>query len=163
MQFRTVFSGVGSSVRHRPGRFGALILAGASVLLGAAVPPPADVSVTVTGLRSARGNVMACLTTNPAAFPDCRKDPAARHLIVRAAKGDVLLDFGGVVPGRYALSLFHDENGNGKLDTLMLMPREGFGFSRDAPVRFGPPKFAAAEFAVNDTSQSQTVRMRYML
>ena len=74
-----------------------------------------------------------------------------------------MLDFGIVAPGRYALSLFHDENSNGKLDTLMLMPREGFGFSRDAPVRFGPPKFSAAEFTVSGAAQRQTVRMRYML
>ncbi len=44
----------------------------------------------------------------------------------------------------------------------LFMPREGFGFSRDAPVRFGPPRFDAAAFVVADVAIHQTVRMRYM-
>jgi len=156
---------MGSPVRHRPGAVVALAraagLVSAAALLGGAVPSP-DVSVTVTNLRSKKGMVMACLTGDPRAFPDCKRDPAAHRLIVPADTGGVVLDFGAVAPGQYALSLFHDENGNGKLDTVMLMPREGFGFSRDAKVRFGPPKFAAAAFAVEGAPQHQTVRMRYM-
>lgn len=119
-----------------------------------------DVSLTVTGLRSAKGLVRACLTAQPRAFPDCDRDAAARYLAVPA--GDtVLLDFGPMPAGRYAVAVFHDENENGKLDKRLLMPREGYGFSRDAAVRFGPPKFAAAAFEVaSDTTQS--LRMRYM-
>ncbi|MES2493810.1 MAG: DUF2141 domain-containing protein [Pseudomonadota bacterium] len=139
----------------------AALAVSAAALIGASLPAPL-VSVSVTGLRSGKGTVMACLTGDPHTFPDCQRDPAAHRLIVPADAGGVVLDFGAVVPGSYALSLFHDENGNGRLDTVMLMPREGFGFSRDAKVRFGPPKFTAAAFAVEGAAQRQTVRMRYM-
>ncbi len=138
----------------------AILLACLPALVGAA-PPGADVSVTVTGLRSAKGQVLACLTTGKRGFPDCTHDPAARHLILPAANG-MKLDFGPVPPGLYAVSLLHDENGNGKADMLLIMPREGFGFSRDAPVRFGPPSFAAAAFNVGDQPVQQAIRMRYM-
>jgi uncharacterized protein (DUF2141 family) len=75
----------------------------------------------------------------------------------------VSLDFADVVPGRYAIAVLHDENGNGKVDrALGLMPKEGFGFSRDAPVRMGPPSFKQASFDVAGDA-SQTLRMRYML
>jgi uncharacterized protein (DUF2141 family) len=80
---------------------------------------------------------------------------------VPAAEG-ATLDFGHVAPGRYAISLFHDENGNGRLDKRMLLPREGYGFSRDAPVRFGPPSFAAAAFTVAGGDARQSIRMRYI-
>jgi uncharacterized protein (DUF2141 family) len=133
------------------------------VLVGAS-PPPQDVSVLVTGFRSARGQVLACLTAEPAAFPDCRKDPAARHLITPVpAAGPLLLDFGALPPGHYAISLIHDENANGKLDTVMMLPREGYGFSRDAKVRFGPPSFAAAAFPVAAVPVRQGIRVRYMM
>ena len=46
---------------------------------------------------------------------------------------------------------------------LSLMPREGYGFSRDAPVRMGPPSFEQAAFEVGPARVSQTIRMRYML
>ena len=127
-------------------------------------PPVAehDLAVTVTGLRSGKGKVMACLASAPAAFPDCKGPGVARHLVVAAAKGAVELDFGPVPAGTYAISLFHDENGNGKLDTMMMIPREGYGFSRDAAVRFGPPRFAAAAFAVGNAPARQTLKVRYI-
>ena len=119
------------------------------------------VSVTITQLRSGKGQVLACLTRMPRAFPQCERDPAAFSAKVPAAHS-VSVDFGPVPPGRYAISVFHDENGNGRLDTRLMMPREGYGFSRDAPVRFGPPSFAQAAFAVDGAGGHQTIRMRYI-
>jgi len=158
-------------VRHRPRAVRTLIFAltgalaaagGATAAVGAMGSGPEDVSVTVTSLRNARGSVVACLTAKPVSFPDCSKDAASRHLAIPASAKAVQLDFGAVAPGTYAVSLFHDENGNGKLDTVMMIPREGFGFSRDAKVRFGPPRFAAAAFTVEGEPVKQTVRMRYL-
>ncbi len=153
-------------MRNRSGAFLALtaVLAGPVGAIPATPDAPEDVSVTVTNLRNAKGKVLACLTANAKAFPDCSKDPAARHVAVPVqAGGAVQLDFPAVVPGTYAISLFHDENGNGKLDTMVMIPKEGFGFSRDARVRFGPPRFSAAAFVLDHGSLHQTVRMRYLL
>jgi uncharacterized protein (DUF2141 family) len=123
---------------------------------------PATVSVTVSDLRSAKGQVLACLTTRADAFPDCEKDPFARKLTVPAAS-EVHLDFGAVPAGRYAISLIHDENANGKLDTRLMIPREGYGFSLDAPVRMGPPRFDRAAFAVAGETIHLAIHMRYLL
>lgn len=151
-------------MRHRSRAARALILAGAAGLLAGASAPPQDVSVLVSGLRNARGQVLACVTAQASAFPDCSKDPAARNLVVPApSAGPLTLDFGPLPPGRYAISLFHDENSNGRLDKMMMLPREGFGFSRDAKVRFGPPRFDAAAFAVAGAPVREAIRMRYML
>jgi uncharacterized protein (DUF2141 family) len=133
----------------------------AAALTGAAVPPT-SVQVTVTGLRSAKGQVLACLTAHADAFPDCDKDPLARKLTVPAAP-EVHLDFGAVPAGRYAVSVIHDENSNGKLDTRLMIPREGYGFSRDAAVRMGPPKFDSAAVAVEGETVRLAIRMRYLL
>lgn len=147
-------------MRHRSRLVGALTLAlAAPALLGAGAS--GDVTATVTGLRSSQGQVLACLTARPQAFPDCDKDPDAPALRV-PADASVELDFGPVAPGRYAISLFHDENGNGRLDKALMLPKEGYGFSRDAPVRFGPPRFASAAFTVGAQDAHQSIRMRYM-
>ena len=42
----------------------------------AAPPATGEVTVALTGLRSTKGLVQACLTRDAQAFPDCRKDPA---------------------------------------------------------------------------------------
>jgi uncharacterized protein (DUF2141 family) len=129
-------------------------------LAGAALPSK-DVSAAVVGLRSTKGHIMACLTARPDAFPNCQNDPAARRLVVPASTPD--LDFGPVAEGRYAIALIHDENGNGKLDKRLMIPREGFGFSQDAPVMMGPPRFASAAFAVGSAGEHLSIKMRYLL
>jgi uncharacterized protein (DUF2141 family) len=118
--------------------------------------------VSVTGLRNGNGQVLACLTANPKAFPDCRDDPAARKLKVAANKAGVVLDFGAVPAGTWAVSLIHDENGNGRMDKMGMIPREGYGFSRDAPVMMGPPRFASAAFTVGTGPVRQTLKVRYI-
>ena len=135
----------------------------APALLAATPPQPGGaVSMEVTGLRNAKGQVLACLTAHPKAFPDCSKDPAARTAVVPAG-ASVRIDFGHVPAGRYAISLIHDENGNRKMDMAIMMPKEGYGFSRNAPVSFGPPKFAKAAFDVTGGDVVQQAKMRYLL
>jgi uncharacterized protein (DUF2141 family) len=148
-------------VRHRSRSLQALSLAIVAPALAGAAPVAGHVRATVTGLRSGKGQVLACLTALPAAFPDCAKDPAA-HVAKAPAAAQVELDFGPVPEGHYAISLFHDENGNGRLDKRLILPREGYGFSRDAPVRMGPPSFASAAFAVGAGGGHPTIRMRYL-
>lgn len=147
--------------RNRAPRAAAVALI-AVTLGGAALPQRATLMIDVTGLRSQRGLIQACLTADPVTFPDCEKDPQALHQTVPAKGTDVVM-FQHVLPGRYAVALFHDENSNGRLDKFMMMPREGFGFSRDAPIRFGPPHFEAAAFTVGEAQASAAIRMRYLL
>ena len=74
-----------------------------------------------------------------------------------------VVSFPALPDGSYAISLFHDENGNNRLDTFAGIPREGVGFSRNPRLVFGPPRFSAAEFAIEQRATSQTVRLRYFL
>ncbi len=138
------------------------IVAAGALAIGAAAPTH-QVTVSVTGLRSAKGVVRACLTTEAAGFPKCNDDATSRRLVVPASAGNLTLTFKGVTSGHYAIALLHDENNNGKADrALGMMPTEGFGFSRDAPVRMAPPKFADAVFPVADEDLKLTIKMRYM-
>lgn len=123
---------------------------------------PTSILIEIGGLRSNNGQIMACMTANPKTFPDCQKDPNARHLTVPALKGETV-QFSDVTPGRYAIALFHDENGNGRMDKMMMLPREGFGFSRDAPLQFGPPRFGAASFQVGSAQLRTAIKVRYIL
>ena len=67
-------------------------------------------------------------------------------------------------PGKYAIALLHDENDNGKADRAMgMMPKEGYGFSRDAPVKMAPPKFSDAVFTQGEGASRMTIKMRYFL
>ena len=141
--------------------------AAALIALAAIVPAaPAlagDVVITVTDLRSTKGVVRACMTTRADIFPKCIKDPAAHRTVVPAGK-TIEIRFTGVKPGDYAIALLHDENNNGKADrALGMAPKEGYGFSRDAPVKLAPPKFGDAVFKLGEGLSRFTIKMRYFL
>lgn len=108
---------------------------------------------------------MMCVTRHADQFPDCSKDGDALRTIVAVSK---LRQTGALTmklpaPGSYAVSLIHDENGNGKLDKLLMVPREGFGFSRNPAIRFGPPSFRAASFDASGEPVEQTIKVKYSL
>jgi uncharacterized protein (DUF2141 family) len=131
----------------------------ATLLVGAAAP--GEVALSIAGLRSAKGVVQVCLTSDPVNFPGCAGD---RHAIKRKVDAKVAqLRFDGLPSGAYAVALIHDENGNDKLDTMLGIPREGFGFSRNPAIAFGPPKFSAARFPVTSGEVSERVQVKYLL
>lgn len=123
-------------------RIKAGLLVAAAGWIGGAALPDQPLSLDVSGLRSARGNFLICVTRVPAHFPDCRDDPEGRHFTVPVTSGAI--DLGRMAPGSYAIAIIHDENGNGKLDTFAGIPREGVGFSRNPAIRFGAPSFKSA-------------------
>ena len=144
-------------------RLAVLALAGAGGLCAAAPAMAGDVVITVTDLRNSKGVVRACMTTRSDIFPKCIKDTGAHRTVVPAS-GKVEIRFTGVKPGDYAIALLHDENDNGKADRAMgMMPKEGYGFSRDAPVKMAPPKFGDAVMKLGEGTTRVTIKMRYFL
>jgi uncharacterized protein (DUF2141 family) len=69
------------------------------------------------------------------------------HIVARISAQKAVCEFPGIAPGTYAVSVYHDENSNDKLDTNFLgIPREGVGASNNARGHMGPPKFDSAKF-----------------
>ena len=138
------------------------ILAHAVAIAFLALTPKADgaVEVRIDGVRNARGTLHLCLTREPAHFPDCGSDPSAIKRSVSASTRQVKLT---VPPAQYAVSVFHDEDSDLQLDTMLGIPREGFGFSRNPRVRFGPPRFRDVRIEVPTGFSLVPVRMQYLL
>lgn len=105
--------------------------------------------------------IRVCLTADPDNFPACIDDAQAVTRSVPAS--DHRLSLEGLPYGDYAIAVVHDENGNKKLDTFAGIPREGFGFSRNPPIGFGAPRFAAARFRIGSDAEAQQVRLHYLL
>ncbi len=64
-----------------------------------------------------------------------------------------------VPPGKYAVSCFHDVNGNDKLDTGWFgIPKEPYACSRGARGQFGPPTW---EDAVFEHRGEQTITIQF--
>jgi uncharacterized protein (DUF2141 family) len=116
----------------------------------------ADLQVEVRGVHSANGRIMIGLFDNATDFPNKMMQGLALNAAVPVVTGV----FTGVPNGEFAVAVYQDENGNGKLDkNLFGVPTEPYGFSRDAMGRMGPPRFADAKLSVNGTSQTIVINL----
>lgn len=62
--------------------------------------------------------------------------------------------------GEYALSVFLDENNNGRLDQNMLgIPRERFGFSNNPRILTGAPSYRDCAVRVLDQDNEMEIRL----
>ena len=110
-------------------------VATAALLAAVGTAHAADLTVDVGGAAAGPGSVHAALYGEE---PSRLKEP----LDGRSAPADAAVRFvwRDLPPGAYALSVFHDADANGTLDSNVAgLPTERYGFSRDARGRFGPP------------------------
>lgn len=128
-------------------------------LLAAAPAPPGEtVYVTVTGVKNSRGQVHVEICREDQFLKNC---PA--YAVASAKAGETLVAVPNVPPGRYAAQGYHDANANDRVDRgLFGIPKEGVGFSNDAPIGLGPPKFPRAAFDVAPMKpKAITFKLRY--
>ena len=119
------------------------------------------VTVEVTGLRTNRGMILVCMMRDRSHFPNCDGDPTALSRSVRATSSTI--EFRDVPRGEYAIAVFHDENGNRKLDTFLGVPREGFGFSRNPKMHFRAPRFNEVDISVAPGFSRVPITLQYLL
>ena len=105
------------------------------------------ITVTITGMESDKGSVYVALYNS------------AKDFLKKGFKGDVVkvtnkkatAVFKNIEKGIYAVSVFHDENDNKKLDTRIFgIPKEPIGTSNGATGFMGPPKYKDAKFNVSN-------------
>jgi uncharacterized protein (DUF2141 family) len=119
----------------------------------------ATLTLTIEGVRSPRGKIMAALLKADATAGVARRVDAT---MATPVTGTTTVRFQGLAPGDYAIQLFHDENGNGEMDSnLFGIPSEGYAFSNRARGSFGPPKFEQMKFTVTAEPAATAAVMNY--
>ncbi len=113
--------------------------------------PSGKLVVKVEGARNGKGLIRVALWNQSGGFPvDPRK--ALTGASTAIVDGEAVVTFQDIPAGSYAVSAYHDENQNGKLDINMVgIPKEEYGFSNGARAKIGPPSFAAARFSFDGT------------
>lgn len=131
----------------------------ALLALAASVPPAhaADLTIQVDNVRSGDGQVMVALYDGAATF---LRQPV-RRASAAAGAGSTTLVVRDLAPGDYGIAVYHDANGNGRMDTNMMgIPVEPFAFGRDAQGTMGPPAFDAVKLAVPSGGLATRVTLR---
>ena len=113
-----------------------------------------DVTIEIVGITKNSGKIFLALYDNEETF--LKSNSKGTKASVENKKATA--QFKGLKKGEYAISIFHDENDNNKLDTKIFgIPKEPYGFSNDATGFMGPPKFENAKFLVDS---NKTIKIK---
>lgn len=115
-----------------------------------------NIVVNVTNVSSNEGKIIIGLYDNEADF--LKKSFEGKRTEIK--DNSCTVTFANIPEGTYAISLFHDENGNGKIDTnFMHIPKEDYGCSNNARGFMGPPKWKDAKFELKDKTITQHIEL----
>jgi uncharacterized protein (DUF2141 family) len=133
---------------------------GCGLVLGRALMAPlaraAALRVEMHGVANTKGQAMIALFDKVAGFPHMMVQGLALDAVPPMVTGV----FTDLQTGEFAVAVYHDENGNGKLDRhLFGVLTEPYGFSREATGRMGPPSFADAKFGADGVDQAIIINL----
>jgi len=129
--------------------------------LGMSCDGHTTIHVVAKGLEHSEGQVLVALYASADGFPN-DTEKALQNGIATIDSAEATFTFTEVPRGSYAVSVLHDEDGNGAMKTQSFgRPAEGWGVSNDAKGSFGPPKFKNAAFEAMQDSVSIELTFNY--
>jgi uncharacterized protein (DUF2141 family) len=123
--------------------------------------PPTVLTVDISNIQNEKGQIGCSLFSKEEGFPT-KAAKADATIFVKSKAGKATCAFEDLKPGKYAVSVMHDEDKDGELKTSMVgRPKEWWGVSNNVPPeRFGPPKYEVALFSYTGDAKTIKVKLR---
>ena len=138
-----------------------LALTGAALAAEAGPAPPATATLTVI-VRGVlpQPSELRVGVFDAASYED---GPPPYRQRISAQSPETVVTFEGLAPGRVAVKILQDLNGNGEMDTTLIgIPEEPFGLSNDAKPGMSAPGFDETGFDLKPGPNAITVTMQEM-
>lgn len=109
-----------------------------------------NLTVSINGADNNKGRIMIAVYNESSHF----LSKGYKYTTSKLSNKGCEVNFNNLPEGTYAVSVFHDENDNGKLDSNFLgVPKEDYGCSNNAKGFMGPPKWKDAKFQLKANKQ----------
>ena len=133
-----------------------------SIFIATVTAQAVTLTAVAKGLKNSKGVVQFSLYNKDGSIPDKKLNKYYKIQRVEISNKEAVAVFTNLPKGRYAVSVFHDENSNGKIDKGLMMPVEGIGLSNFKSVNlFNPPNFKKASFLL-DSNKKIVIGMIYL-
>ena len=110
-----------------------------------------EIKILVSNIEEKRGTIHYAVYNNSELFPkEGGKILGGYEEVSKVIENGLVID--ELEESNYAIAIFHDKNLNKKFDTFFSIPKEKYGFSNNARVFLGPPKFEDASIIVGQNS-----------
>ena len=129
-----------------------------TVFASVAAAEDSSLRIEISGLADVEGTVFISVYDNEDDWLGEQTVSTTKVEITDALVEDLVVADIALPPGEYAVSLFYDENANGKLDSNFIgIPKEPVALSNNAKPKFGPPKYKDAVFALGEEGVTQRI------
>ncbi len=133
-----------------------VLVAGLTIAAVAQSSRAAELKITVNNIQTGKGEIRIALYKQA----DQWLSKSFKKMQEPAVEGSVTVVFKDLPPGDYAVALYHDVDGDGKMaKNFMGIPKEPTGFSNDARGSFGPPSFDAVKVTLPEESKAIAIRL----
>lgn len=117
------------------------------------------VSVRIAGVASVDGQIFVSVFDSKKAWLKRPVQQLTAAAAISSTEDPLIVEL-QLPAGEYAIQVFHDADGNGKMKTNFIgIPKEPTGVSNDAKGKFGPPKFVDAKITVGDEPLDVPINM----
>jgi uncharacterized protein (DUF2141 family) len=128
------------------------------IMASAASIAQTKLTVTIENIKGKKGSLRLGVFDSEDGF--LKKAIGGR--VIKPEGDKVTIVFDDLKPGKYAISIIHDENDNNEVDKKAFgIPKEGLGFSNNAMGKFGPPTFEESSFTL-DGQKEIVIKMLYL-
>lgn len=120
----------------------------------------AELNITVRQVVPQQGELLVALFDTTDGWPE---EPRPTQIAQRLkVEGDTMtLTFSDLTPGRWAVMVLQDINGNGRMDKNFFgLPKEPYGASNNRLPRMAPPAFADALVDVGPAGATSIIELR---
>ena len=112
-----------------------------------------------TNISDARGSIYVAVYDREDKFLN-ENEVRFQQIVPISARGEIEITMSDLPAGTYAISCFHDVNGNGKMDKNILgIPTEPYGFSNNARPKFRAPNWEEAKFYWQPGADALQIRL----
>jgi uncharacterized protein (DUF2141 family) len=111
--------------------------------------------ITIEGIKKREGKAVATLFNSEEHY---MKKPIQEDEVKINDDSPIIIRFKNLESGHYAVTVYHDKNADGKLNTgFMGIPKEKVGFSNNAKGRMGPAPWSKANFVIDKARTAITI------
>jgi uncharacterized protein (DUF2141 family) len=123
-------------------------------------PGAGEIRLSISTTLPGQGKVHIAIFDDAASF-DARQPMRFSKVAPTPRSGALLVSAPGLPARRYAVAVFQDLNGNGKLDTnTMGIPQEPYAFSRNPRAKWRAPDYDEASFLYEGGNTTQEIRLK---
>ncbi|MFP4458437.1 MAG: DUF2141 domain-containing protein [Candidatus Zixiibacteriota bacterium] len=121
-----------------------------------------EIIIKVENIKEEKGKIYCSIHDKAKGFPRDAESQMEGEIVEVNDVDSVYVSFEKIPYGKYAISLFHDSNDNGKMDyNLFGIPKEGYGMSNNPEIKMSVPSFEECSFELETRKHQITVRLNH--